>query len=88
VLRAPAADQPVGNGRAQIRWSIDPNRRRVRWLRQIYLDGRSLPVDPAPTFNGYSTGRWEGDALVVQSNGLRDGTWLDRNGSPLTDPPS
>jgi hypothetical protein len=54
-------------------------------FRQIYVDGRSLPVDPAPTFNGYSTGRWEGDALVVQTNGLRDGTWLDRNGSPLTD---
>ena len=27
-----AAPQPVGTGRAQIRWSIVPNRRRVRWL--------------------------------------------------------
>ena len=42
--------------------------------RPIFLDGRPRPVDPAPTFNGYSTGKWEGDTLVVQTNGLRDGT--------------
>ena len=53
--------------------------------RQIFLDGRPLPNDPDPTFNGYSTGRWEGDALVVQTNGLREGTWLDRNGSPISE---
>jgi hypothetical protein len=53
--------------------------------RQIFTDGRPLPVDPNPTFNGYSTGRWEGDALVVQTNGLREGTWLDRNGSPISE---
>jgi hypothetical protein len=54
-------------------------------FRQIFTDGRPLPDDPTPTFNGYSTGTWEGDALVVQSIGFRDGTWLDRNGSPMTD---
>ena len=53
--------------------------------RQIFTDGRPLPNDPDPTFNGYSIGRWEGDALVVQTNGLREGTWLDRNGSPISD---
>jgi hypothetical protein len=53
--------------------------------RQIFTDGRPLPDDPTPNFNGYSTGRWEGDTLVVQTNGLRDGTWLDRNGSPISD---
>ena len=53
--------------------------------RQIFLDGRPLPSDPDPTFNGYSTGRWEDDALVVQTNGLREGTWLDRNGSPISE---
>ena len=26
-----------------------------------------------------------GDALVVQTIGFRDDTWLDRNGSPMTD---
>lgn len=52
--------------------------------RQIFLDGRALPKDPEPTANGYSTGHWEGDSLVVETNGLRDGTWLDRSGSPMT----
>ena len=54
-------------------------------FRQIFLDGRPLPDDPTPTPNGYSIGRWEGDTLVVQSVGFRDGTWLDRNGSPMTE---
>ena len=31
-LRQTLARQPVGTGSAQIRWSIDPNSRRVRWL--------------------------------------------------------
>jgi hypothetical protein len=53
--------------------------------RQIFVDGRALPSDPDPTWNGYSVGRWEGEALVVETNGLRDGTWIDRAGSPLTD---
>ena len=54
-------------------------------FRQIYTDGRPLPEDPQPTPLGYSTGRWEGDTLVVQTNGIPDGQWLDRDGSPLTD---
>jgi hypothetical protein len=52
--------------------------------RQIFTDGRGLPTDPQPSFNGFSTAKWEGDTLVVQSNGFRDGIWLDRMGSPLT----
>jgi len=54
------------------------------WYRQIMTDGRPLPVDPLPTWNGYSVGKWEGDTLVVQSNGFRDDMWLDANGSPMT----
>ena len=53
--------------------------------RQIFTDGRPLPVDPNPSWVGYSTGRWEGDTLVVQTEGFRDGMWLDANGSPLTE---
>jgi hypothetical protein len=53
--------------------------------RQIFTDGRPLPVDPQPTANGYSSGKWDGDTLVVESNGFRDGIWLDRNGSPLSE---
>lgn len=55
-------------------------------LRQIFMDGRSLPDnDPQPWWYGYSIGHWEGDTLVVETVGLRDGGWLDVNGSPLTD---
>jgi hypothetical protein len=41
-------------------------------FRQIFTDGRPLPQDPTPSWNGYSAGKWEGDTL-------------DRNGSPLTE---
>jgi len=54
-------------------------------FRQIFTDGRPLPKDPNPSFNGYSIGKWEGDTLVVETIGFRDGTWLDRKGNPLTD---
>ena len=54
-------------------------------FRQIFTDGRPLPADPHPTWYGYSTARWEGDTLVVDTNGLRDGLWADFWGSPLTD---
>ena len=53
--------------------------------RQIFMDGRPLPPDPNASFNGYSVGRWEADALVVESVGFRDGGWLDRIGHPHSD---
>jgi len=52
--------------------------------RQIFTDGRALPVDPNPSWVGYSSGTWEGDTLVVRTIGFRDGLWLDANGSPMT----
>lgn len=53
--------------------------------RQIFTDGRPLPTDPNPSWNGYSSGRWDGDTLVVHTNGLRDRQWLDALGNPITD---
>jgi len=53
--------------------------------RQIFMDGRKLETDPNPSWMGYSVGRWEGDTLVVESNGFNDRTWLDRNGHPHTE---
>jgi hypothetical protein len=50
--------------------------------RQIFMDARTLEVDPNPSWMGYSVGRWEGDTLVVESNGYNDRTWLDREGHP------
>jgi len=52
--------------------------------RQVFTDGRPLPADPQPSWNGYSSGKWEGDTLVVDSIGFRDGLWLDVVGSPMT----
>jgi len=53
--------------------------------RQIFTDGRPLPEDPTPGWNGYSTARWESDTLVVQTIGFRDSLWIDLHGSPMSD---
>ncbi|PWT83985.1 MAG: hypothetical protein C5B57_05680 [Blastocatellia bacterium] len=52
--------------------------------RQIFTDGRPLPTDPNPSWYGYSTGHWDGDTLIVDTNGLRDGLWLDFQGDVIT----
>jgi hypothetical protein len=51
--------------------------------RQIFTDGRPLPEDPTPGWNGYSTARWESDTLVVQTIEFRDNLWIDLHGSPM-----
>ncbi len=45
-------------------------------VRRIYTDGRPLPEDPDPAFNGWSIGHWEGDVLVVETIGLNPHTSL------------
>ena len=54
-------------------------------FRQILTDGRSLPTDPNPSWQGYSVGRWEGDTLVVETAGFNDKTTLDTFGHPHTE---
>jgi hypothetical protein len=54
-------------------------------LRQIFTDGRPSPKDVQPWWFGYSTGKWDGDTLVVETTGFRDLGWLDVEGSPLTE---
>jgi hypothetical protein len=51
-------------------------------FRQIFLDGRKPVEDPLPRWMGYSTGRWDGDELVVETVGLPDDHWLDGMGHP------
>ena len=51
--------------------------------RQVFTDGRPLPVDPIPSFQGYSSAKWNGDTLVIDTIGVRDGTWIDWNGSEI-----
>jgi len=53
--------------------------------RQIWMDGRSLEPEPNPTWMGYSVGRWDGDTLVVESNGFTERSWLDFGGHPHTE---
>ena len=51
-------------------------------FRQVFMDGRKLPVDPSPAWQGYSVGRWEGDTLVIDTIGFNDRSWLDARGTP------
>ena len=41
-------------------------------FRQIFMDGRKLPADMSPTWQGYSVGRWDGDTLVVDTVGIKE----------------
>ena len=54
-------------------------------IRQIFVDGRAHPEDVTPTYMGHSIGKWDGDALVVDTVGFNDKTWLDRDGHPHSD---
>ncbi len=53
--------------------------------RQVFTDARPLPDDPAPSWQGYSSAQWSGDTLIVDTIGVRDDTWIDWNGSVLTE---
>ncbi len=53
--------------------------------RQILMDGRPLPEPDQPSYHGYSVGRWEGDTLVVETNGFNDRGGLDMNGHTQTE---
>src|SRR5437667_8879627 len=58
----------------------------VHSYRQIFTDGRELPnYDPTPTWFGYSVGKWDGDAFVVETASFNDKGWLDNAGRPATE---
>jgi hypothetical protein len=53
--------------------------------RTIWMDGRPHPSDYAPhTWAGFSTGKWEGNTLVVTTTHIKMG-WIMRNGVPTSD---
>ena len=52
--------------------------------RQIFTDGRPLPEERNPSWNGYSTAAWDRDTLVVRTTGFRDDLWIDMAGTPMT----
>ena len=46
---------------------------------------QQLPTDSDGFYLGSSVARWEGSTLVVESNGFREGTFLDDKGLPHSD---
>jgi glyoxylase-like metal-dependent hydrolase (beta-lactamase superfamily II) len=53
--------------------------------RTIYMDGRPHPPEyAAHTWQGFSTGKWDGDILTVTTTHLKIG-WIRRNGIPRSD---
>jgi hypothetical protein len=57
--------------------------------RLIPLDGRAHESDPDPKYFGDAIGKWDGDALVIDSIGFKDSKdgkfWIDENGDPQSD---
>lgn len=52
--------------------------------RVIPTDGRKPPSSSMKLFGGYSSGKWEGDTLVVNVTNQNGGTWLDMAGNYTT----
>ena len=49
------------------------------------MDGRPHPgPNAAHTWMGFSTGRWDGDMLIIETTHLKQG-WVRRNGLPMSD---
>jgi hypothetical protein len=54
-------------------------------FRVIYMDGRAHPRPLEATYIGHSTGRWDGDTLVVDTIGFNEGSWIEAEGLPHTE---
>ena len=71
-----------------VEFNVVPDRiiQQFEWtyaVRTIWTDGRKLIDDPDQLrWWGYSTAHWEGDTLVVNSNGFDERTWVDHFGYP------
>lgn len=58
--------------------------------RVVHMDGRKFPDPPLHTWMGYAVGRYEGDALVIETTqfiGWEENAhrWVDRLGHPFSD---
>lgn len=55
------------------------------WVRRIYTDGRGHPDGYLTTWMGHSIGKWDGDALVVDTVDINENSWIDTLGHPHSD---
>ncbi len=55
------------------------------WVRRIYMDGRGHPDGYPSTWMGHSIGKYDGDALVVDTAAINESTWIDTLGHPHSD---
>ena len=53
--------------------------------RVIYMDGRTHPADPLPTWWGHSIGQLKGSTLTIDTVGYNDKFWFDSRGTPHTE---
>ena len=81
ALRIASTVDPISQD--VISWNVT-----VMWMlpqRTIYMDGRPRPSPNAQhSWQGFSTGEWEGDMLKVTTTHLKEG-WVRRNGLPRSD---
>ena len=90
----PAPYQWRALGAVRISEEIDPVSRELtafhlEYLRSmerlIYMDGRPHPPEYAPhSWSGFSTGKWDGNMLVVTTTHIK-GAYLRRNGASFSD---
>jgi hypothetical protein len=91
----PADYAPRGPASLRIGRTVDPiSQDVVSWdltimwslsYRSVYMDGRPRPSQYAQhSWQGFSTGEWEGDMLKVTTTHLKEG-WVRRNGLPRSD---
>jgi glyoxylase-like metal-dependent hydrolase (beta-lactamase superfamily II) len=91
----PSTYGPRGVGNMRISADVDDATQRIvrlrthiQWQEQkrdIWMDGRPHPPPyAAHTWQGFSTGVWEGNVLVVRTTHLKAG-WIRRNGAVLSD---
>lgn len=90
-LNASARCAPPGHP-----WQLDLNmpftifqsKDRLEWVFEEYHGLVQIALDPAktppPGYMGSSVGHWDGDTLVVETTGFKDGIWLDVNGTPAS----
>ena len=52
------------------------------WFHWVPTNGAKWPADLPPSWNGVSTGHWDGDTLVVETTGFNGYTRLDTSGHP------